>query len=95
MLIIVYPQKKMLIIVAVNCHIGALLASAPLKPGVPPGGEASWAMGEQWKLKEQERPRGKGAGCGVSRAGAAAVTQLSQCVWKRHPDSIRFFCVFF
>ena len=60
-----------LIIVAVNCHIGALLASAPFTPGVPPSGEASWAMGEQWKRTGEEGEE-KGAGRGVSRAGAAA-----------------------
>jgi hypothetical protein len=60
----------MLIIVVVSCHIGALLASAPFTPGVPPGGEASWAMGEQWKGREESEE--KGAGRGVSR-GAVSV----------------------
>jgi len=38
---------------------------APFTPGVPPGGEASWAIGGQQKRTEQRR---KGVRCGISRA---------------------------
>ena len=59
---------------------------APFTPGVPPGGEASWAIGGQPKRTEQKQRR-KGVRCGISRV-------VSVCVEKRHADSLRFFSPF-
>ena len=93
MLIIVYPQKKMLIIVAVNCHIGALLASAPLKPAVPPGGEASWAMGEQWKRTGETEGKRRWMRRFTGR-GSSSHSAQSVCVEKASGFDQIFLCFF-
>ena len=82
-----------LIIVAVNCHIGALLASAPLKPGVPPGGEASWAMGEQWKRTGETEGKRRWMRRFTGR-GSSSHSAQSVCVEKASGFDQIFLCFF-
>ena len=88
------PAKKMLIIVAINCHIGALLASAPLKPGVPPGGEASWAMGEQWKRTGETEGKRRWMRRFTGR-GSSSHSAQSVCVEKASGFDQIFLCFLF